>query len=130
MDFDFSFKTNNDQNRNRYRAEEEKKYDPTFEDDHSEGYTNVQNGSQKRDKDLRCRLFFLFRLKMCIMAASSCQRSCSEVCCMLFSFVSPIVVFNNLLYRFVADFVAGISCRNTSGRKNRCPFPHGKTIDP
>ena len=50
MGFDFSFKTNNDQNRNRYRAEEEKKYDPTFEDDHSEGYTNVQNDSQKRDK--------------------------------------------------------------------------------
>lgn len=45
MGFDFSFKTNNDQNRNRYRAEEEKKYDPTFEDDHSEGYTNVQNDS-------------------------------------------------------------------------------------
>ena len=57
---DFSFKTNNDQNRNRYRAEEEKKYDPTFEDDHSEGYTNVQNDSQKRDKDLRCKILYLF----------------------------------------------------------------------
>ena len=60
MDFDFSFKTNNDQNRNRYRAEEEKKYDPTFEDDHSEGYTNVQNDSQKRDKDLRRKILYLF----------------------------------------------------------------------
>lgn len=50
MVFDFSFKTNNDQNRNRYRAEEEKKYDPTFEDDHSEGYTNVQNDSQREIK--------------------------------------------------------------------------------
>ena len=53
-------KSNNDQNRNRYRAEEEKKYDPTFEDDHSEGYTNVQNDSQKRDKDLRCKILYLF----------------------------------------------------------------------
>ena len=42
MGFDFSFKTNNDQNRNRYRAEEEKKYDPTFEDDHSEGRATLQ----------------------------------------------------------------------------------------
>ena len=49
---------------------------------------------------------------------------------MLFSFVSPIVVFNNLLYRFVADFVAGISRLSTSGKKNRCPFPHGKPVFP